>query len=104
MSEISSSDIQQQKDWAFETFGPGERLQGNLAHIRKELGEIEEDPSDLVEWVDVVILAFDGAMRQGYTPEQIIETYKAKMAINYARSWPDWRLTTEDHPIEHVRD
>ena len=104
MSEISAEEIQTQREWALKTFGDGERLQGNLAHIRKELAEIEQDPKDIFEWVDVVILAFDGAMRQGFTPEQIIETYKAKMAINYARSWPDWRLTTEDHPIEHVRD
>jgi hypothetical protein len=104
MSEISAEDIQQQREWAVKTFGDGKRLQGNLKHIRKELREIEENPEDIVEWVDVVILAFDGAMRYGFTPEQIIETYKSKMAINYARSWPDWRLSDENVPIEHVRD
>lgn len=51
-------------EWSEKTFGPGMRTEGITAHIRKELLEIEEDPNSLEEWIDVMILAFDGAWRR----------------------------------------
>jgi hypothetical protein len=102
--KITEDDLADQKIWAQETFGPAERLQGVLAHIRKELEEIEADPQDLSEWVDVMVLTFDGAMRQGFTPAQILEGYLSKMQVNFARQWPDWRGFSENEAIEHVRD
>jgi hypothetical protein len=95
--------LQRQKSWSEKTFGPGARTKGVLDHIRKELAEIEADPADISEWVDVIILAFDGAWRAGWQPEQIIEAWLAKQAKNEARSWPDWRTMSEDQAIEHVR-
>jgi hypothetical protein len=44
-------------------FGPGERRQSIIEHIRKELVEIEESDGSHEEWVDVVILALDGLWR-----------------------------------------
>lgn len=85
------------------TFGPGARTAGVLDHIRKELLEIEEHPADLSEWIDVVILALDGAWRAGHSPEQIIETLVFKQAKNEARTWPDWRTAPLDRAIEHER-
>ena len=102
-ASIDAARIQEQQDWSRETFGPGSRLQGVLDHIRKELREIESHPTDLSEWVDVIILAIDGAWRAGYTPQEIIDQYIAKMKKNYAREWPDWRTMPPDKAIEHVR-
>lgn len=34
--------------------------------MRKELEEIEADPSDVVEWVDIMLLALDGTWRAGH--------------------------------------
>lgn len=92
-----------QRDWSRETFGPGDRLQGILEHIRKELVEVEAAPRDVTEWIDVVILAFDGAWRSGASPDEIVEALKAKYAKNRARTWPDWRTALEGQAIEHVR-
>jgi len=92
-----------QRAWSTETFGPGDRLEGLLKHIRKELDEIEAKPTDVTEWIDVVILAFDGAWRAGYEPEEIVAALSAKYAENRARVWPDWRTAPEGEPIEHVR-
>ncbi len=100
---ITSSDIEVQKEWSTKTFGPGNRTGGVIEHIRKELREIKKDPTDVTEWVDVIILAFDGAWRAGFSPEQIIQSYHDKMEINYKRSWPDWTTLSEDKAIEHVR-
>jgi len=92
-----------QREWSARTFGPSRRTRGVLDHIRKELGEIERAPLDLSEWIDVVILAFDGAWRAGHEPEQIAWALSEKQARNEARTWPDWRGRPEDEAIEHDR-
>lgn len=94
--------LRKQAKWSAATFGPGKRLHGVLNHIRKELGEIEKQPEDLYEWIDVVILALDGAWRAGYSPEAILYALIDKMERNYNRKWPDWRLRSEDEAIEHT--
>lgn len=95
--------LERQKAFSERVFGPGPRTKGVLDHIRKELMEIEAKPDDLGEWIDVVILAFDGAWRAGYTPEEIVEALVAKQVRNEARRWPDWRTAPPDTAIEHVR-
>lgn len=96
--------ITRQIIWSRKTFGPGRRTLGVIDHIRKELNEIEADPEDVSEWIDVLILALDGAWRAGFTPLEIIEALEAKQARNEARRWPDWRTVGEDRAIEHERD
>lgn len=101
---IAPGHLRRQREWSRETFGPGKRLKGVLAHLRKEVDEVEASGGlDLTEWIDLMVLAVDGAQRQGYTDAQIIEEYLAKMEENYSREWPDWRKFSEDEPIEHVR-
>jgi hypothetical protein len=100
---IDAAHLANQREWSHRTFGPGARLNGVLAHIRKELAEIEDNPTDVSEWVDVIILALDGAWRAGWQPQQIIDAIKAKQAKNEAREWPDWRTMSADEAIEHVR-
>lgn len=95
--------LDRQRRWSEATFGPGDRAKGIVAHLRKELVEVEAAPGDLTEWIDVVILAFDGAWRSGAAPGQIIDALVAKQARNEARAWPDWRTADPDGPIEHVR-
>lgn len=95
--------LERQLAFSLRTFGPGQRTAGVLAHLRKELAEVEETPDDLVEWVDLMMLSFDGALRRGFTPEQICKTLTTKLAINEGRRWPDWRGLPEGQPIEHLR-
>lgn len=95
--------LQRQRKWSKATFGPGSRAKGVVEHIRKELREIEADPSDVEEWIDVVILGLDGAWRAGATPQQIIAKLIAKQTKNEKRAWPDWRTMSADQAIEHVR-
>jgi len=95
--------LARQAAWSETTFGPGSRTKGVCDHIRKELLEIEADPTDLREWIDVVILGLDGAWRCGGTPEQIIAGTVAKQTKNEGRTWPDWRTADPDKAIEHDR-
>jgi len=87
---------------SLKTFGPGPRVKGITDHIRKELLEVEAQPNSH-EWIDVVILALDGAWRAGFTPEQIVAAIEAKQIENENRVWPDWRDFRQDEPIEHSR-
>lgn len=95
--------LRRQRTWSDLTFGPGERTAGVIDHIRKELLEVEAAPYDTSEWIDVAILAFDGAMRAGATPEQVVAALKAKQDRNEGRTWPDWRTMPKDQAIEHDR-
>lgn len=91
-----------QIDWSRRTFGEGKRTAGITAHIAKELDEIRADPSDLTEWIDVIILAMDGYWRHGGMPANLLEDIRRKQAINLARRYP--KPTTQDEPVEHIRD
>jgi len=95
--------LRRQREWSERTFGPAKRTSGVVEHIRKELREIEAAPDDLEEWIDVVILALDGAWRHGGSPEQIIDKLAEKQAKNESRTWPDWRTMPEGKAIEHDR-
>lgn len=95
---------QRAMEFSEKTFGPANRKHGITNHIRKECNEIDNDPHDIFEWIDVMILAIDGAWRAGYTPEDIASALEAKQTINENRKWPDWRETKDGEPLEHVRD
>ncbi len=96
--------MRRRRQWSEQTFGPGDRTVGTLEHIRKEILEIEIDPGDPVEWVDILLLALDGAARiPGVTDDMILSIMLSKQKKNEAREWPDWRTAPTDRPVEHVR-
>ena len=101
---IDSWHLDRQREFSEKTFGPGLRTNGVVDHIRKELVEILEDPTDLKEWVDVIILAFDGAWRTGAGSQEIIDAIVAKQTKNEQRTWPDWRTSDPDKAIEHTEE
>lgn len=95
---------QRQIEWSTKTFGPAPRTLGIIDHIRKELIEIEKSPYDMMEWIDVVILALDGYWRHGGDPRMVMILLDRKQQKNFARSWPDWRTLPDDTTaIEHDR-
>ena len=95
--------LKRHRDWSAATFGPGPRTAGLIDHITKELREIEADPLDGEEWIDIIILGLDGAWRAGLTPEQITATLSRKQDKNVNRKWPDWRTADPNKAIEHDR-
>lgn len=87
-------------EWSDRVFGPGPRTAGLLKHIAKELDEIKEKPLDLSEWIDVLILAFDGAWRAGHSVEEMLLALQEKQNVNFKRKWV---IRGSDEPIEHDR-
>jgi hypothetical protein len=96
------------REFSFSTFGPPNgKPSGVIDHLRKELVEVDsalsrEDRLD--EWVDIMILAMDGAMRDHWTPRELVTALVDKQARNEARKWPDWRTCEPGKAIEHIRE
>ncbi|MBO9398774.1 DUF550 domain-containing protein [Shimia sp. R9_2] len=102
-------------------FGPYERTEGVIDHIKKELKEVQaEDYPEgrMKEWVDVAILALDGLTRStrsyldsvapGATADEVADVavkqiLKKQRGKNELRDWPDWRTADPNKAIEHVR-
>jgi len=101
------SHIYRQRAFSKGAFGPGDRKQGVIDHIRKELIEVEKAPDgsfeQLFEWVDIILLALDGAWRSGRNPEEIVHALSVKQGRNEDRTWPDWRTAPKGKAIEHVK-
>lgn len=95
--------LERQKKWSERTFGPYPRWQGVVDHIKRELKEIKKEPTDVREWIDVIILGFDGALGTGVPPQQILEMMELKQYQNEMRTWPDWRTADRTKAIEHDR-
>ena len=95
MSPIAKLDlvahIERLREWSRRTFGPAKRTAGILEHIEKEIDEVRATPDNVEEWIDIVILAFDGAWRHGHSPAAIAQALVAKQTIIERRSYPDWR-------------
>lgn len=95
--------IDEKYEWSKKTFGEGYRVDALIAHIQKELEEIQKSPKDISEWIDVILLALDGASRAGFSGAQIVSEIFKKQTINQSRQWPDHKSIPEGQPIEHVR-
>jgi len=91
-----------QQHWSAATFGLGRRTVGICRHIASELDEIRAEPTDLSEWIDVMILAMDGYWRAGGNPATLPAALLAKQRVNLARRWP--APQPEDEPTRHLSE
>lgn len=92
--------LQRQWAWSQKTFGTLPRLKGVIEHTKKEIAEIEREPLDREERIDLIMLAIDGYMRIGGTYESLMRDLNAKQQKNFQRTWPKFDDT--DVPIEHI--
>lgn len=93
-------------EWGHATFGTpadGRGPLGPLDHLKREIKEITDDPYDLEEWIDAIILSIDGFLRAGGKLTMVLPMLFKKQAKNAGRDWPDWRGSDPTKAIEHVR-
>lgn len=124
MIKIKSMDlvafIKRQRRFSLRAFGEGKRAKGIAEHIHKELEEVDvasgasgASGDELAEWVDVILLAIDGAQRceivpagegklRNPTAEEICLALFSKLQINETRKWPALDSTSQDRAIEHL--
>jgi hypothetical protein len=91
------------KAWSIKIFGTDKTALSITNHIREELLEVEEDPYDLVEWADVILMGIDGFVRHGGCPEDLLDIMIAKFEIVQERKYPDIKDQVKDKPINHIR-
>jgi hypothetical protein len=77
--------LRRQRAWSLKTFGPGERTRTVCAHIRKELYELAARPDDISEYADVLLLAFDGALRSGFDPYYVAFNFVVRLNAEVTR-------------------
>jgi|RhiMetStandDraft_4_1073278.scaffolds.fasta_scaffold254549_2 hypothetical protein len=101
--------LHRQREWSLQAFGPADgsgpvNMDSLLDHILKELREIIDTHGEVLEeWIDLAILALDGAWRFGFEPAEIAAELQAKQQKNERRQWPDWRTVPKGVAIEHIR-
>jgi hypothetical protein len=96
--------LDRHKLWSMDALGLGPHTAALIEHITTELNEIRADPLDLEEWIDIIILAIDGAWRAGHTSAAIQDALFAKQRKNIARRWPDPATHPPDRHFQHLRD
>ena len=70
-------------------------------HLAEEAREAADDPADILEWADCMILLLDGARKAGFATEDIYQAVLRKMEINKARKWGK---SDADGVVRHVED
>jgi hypothetical protein len=99
-TSIDQAIIARQHEWSQRTFGTHTDTEGNCKHIESEIAEARANPADVFEWVDIAMLAIDGALRNGHSPKAICTAYREKVEINIIRKWGE---KIDGQPVEHVR-
>lgn len=75
-----------ERAWALPTFGRTEPS-GSLAHLASEVEELREDPSDIGEYADCLLLLLDAAAISGFSTRDLLRAVWTKMERNKARTW-----------------
>jgi len=88
--------------WSKITFGNGPRVEGILKHIESEIEEVRANPEDIREWIDIVILALDGAWRSGHSAEEVVLTLFDKLVEIRTRTYP--KPENDDEPSMHIKN
>jgi hypothetical protein len=116
--------LKRQKTFSWGTFGPPREsvrsprypvvfpqvtdcIGGVLDHLRAELKEVTEAPdreARRFEWIDIIMLAQDGYLRDGGTPMGLALDLGQKQRINEQRKWPDWRTQPAGVATHHLEE
>lgn len=94
-------------EWAKETF-PGATAKSAIAHLRKELIEIEENldsgTKDVTEYSDALMLVMEAAARDGFTASDVLKGFRDKHEINKTRKWEQHEDGAYYHKKEVAKD
>jgi hypothetical protein len=101
MSKIDFTDFQKEHGvWSDQTFGV-RNANAPLHHLKKEVDEVIENPTDIKEYADCFLLLMDCARLSGFNMDDIYFAAKQKFEENKQRKWgkPD-----VNGVVEHIRD
>lgn len=84
--------LNKQRRWSFENHGNDEKTVAVLQTIYGEVVSTNGQPKDVNLWIRIIVLALEGALRQGFTPHEICEALEKKQ-IEY--------MAKDEEPLEH---
>lgn len=86
--------------WSIPTF-PQQSVESKIEHLRRELDELAESPTDVGEFADCFMLLMDTARIAGFSMNEILEATECKLWVNMQRKWgpPD-----EHGVCEHIEN
>lgn len=71
-----------------------------LTHLRRELEEIENDPNDIEEWADAMLLFMHGLRERGFSIASLVIALEKKFEVNRNRKW---KAPDEHGVVEHEK-
>jgi hypothetical protein len=89
--------------WSQKTFGVDcvRGPVGPLKHLEKEAREAIENPKDIKEYADCLILICDASRRAGFSILDVVLAAQNKMEENVKRKWP---TPVSDEAVEHIKE
>lgn len=84
--------------FAEKTF-PDASPRSKALHLSEEAKEAADNPSDISEWADCMILLSDGARKSGFSMDDLYQAVLRKMEINKKRKWD---AGDKDGIIRHI--
>ncbi len=103
-ARLISNDWQQLQDdissWSSIQF-PHQNPHSKITHLRSELTELDEDPTDIMEYADCFMLLIDTARLAGYDMGEIYQALRDKLEINKNREWGE----PDEHGVSyHIKE
>ena len=87
--------------WADSVFGKKRSPIGALYHLQEEAFEAMDEPYDIMEYADCMMLIIDATRNAGFTADELMEAVNKKLRINQRRKWgrPD-----KNGVINHIKE
>jgi len=95
--------VNRQRTWSTTQFGESVDLPRILNHITEATGDVEKEPARLHNWIDIVLLAMDGAWRAGHSPKEVVQAIQDVQVRNIMRDWQNPGDLPIGEPIKHIR-
>jgi hypothetical protein len=74
-------------EWSDSVFGKRKDVTSLLNHLKEEIGELQKEPDDLMEYADCLMLLIDSARIRGFSVTELYCAMVRKLEINKTREW-----------------
>jgi ParB/RepB/Spo0J family partition protein len=90
-------------EWSQATFGSDAERgpSGPLKHLALEAKEALENPTDIFEYADCLMLVLDATRRAGFSLRGLLGAAESKLNTNKTRQWP---TTSVGEPVLHSKE
>jgi len=94
---LTLADAQEQVIHWIENIHPNRTPEGTLLKLFEEIGELAQNPGDIDEFADILIVLLDLAYQENINANDLVPAVMRKMEINRSRSWDVNQLGVMSH-------